>query len=137
MDKESAYERGSAKNNHDDKENEKMGKDVINAKTFKINLYFYKFVFSPREKGWDYPEEVRHMPNMWKWKVEIWKKSSNYGYTNVIPFWRMTRFCIRQFKNAYMNWKETGNTASLQSAFCAAHSLSDFGMHLPFNLPSP
>lgn len=106
-----------------------MGKDAINAKSIKINLYFYKFFFYPCEKGWDYPEEVRHMPNIWKWKVEIWKKSSNYGYTSVIPFWRMTRFCIRQFKNAYKNWKETGNKASLQSAFCAAHSLSDFGMH--------
>jgi len=106
----------------------KIGEDAIKAKTFKINLYFYKFVFSPREKGWDYPEDQRHMPNMWKWKVEIWKKSSDYGYTSVIPFWRMTSYQLRVFKRSYKNWKETENKTSLEQAFCASHSLSEFGM---------
>jgi uncharacterized protein YbaR (Trm112 family) len=102
------------------------GKDAIKAKTFKLDLYFYKFVFSPKEKGWDYPEEIRHMPNMWKWKVEIWKKSSDYGYINVIPFWKMTKFCIRQFNQTYRAWKENGYRQSLVTAYCNAHSLEEW-----------
>jgi hypothetical protein len=105
------------------------GKDAIKAKTFKIDLYYYKFVFSPKEKGWNYSEEVRHMPNMWKWKIEIWKKSSDYGYTNVIPFWRMTSYCLREFKRSYKNWKEDGNETSLKAAYCTAHSLSEWRMY--------
>ena len=105
-----------------------MGKDAIKAKTFKIDLYYYKFVFSPKEKGYNYPDEIRYMPNMWIWKVEIWKKSSDYGYTNVIPFWRMTAYSLNQFKRAYKNWKENGNETSLKVAYCAANSLDDWKM---------
>ena len=105
-----------------------MGKDAIKKKTLKVNLYFYKFVFMPKEKGWDYPEDQRHMPNMWKWKMEIWKRSSDYGYTNVIPFWRMTTFSLRQFKGTYKAWKENGNKSSLKTAYCITHSLEEYGM---------
>jgi hypothetical protein len=106
------------------------GLDSIKAKTFKIDLYFYKFVFMPKEKGWDYEIKERHMPNMWKWKVEIWKKSSEYGYyTNVIPFWRMTKFCIRQYKQGYRAWKENGHKQSLLTAYCNAHSLEEWKLN--------
>jgi hypothetical protein len=104
------------------------GKDAIKAKTFKIDLYYYKFVFSPKEKGWKYPEEFRNMPNMWRWRVEIWRKSSDYGYTNVIPFWRMTAYCLKQFKRDYNNFKENGDTRSLKSAYCTAHSLEEWNV---------
>jgi hypothetical protein len=105
-----------------------LGKQAIKRKTWKINLHWYKFVFSPKEKGWDYELEERHQPNMWKWKVEIWKKTDDHYYTNVIPFWRMTAFNMKQFRNAYKNWKENGAKSSLKSAYCTAHSLEEWRM---------
>jgi len=105
-----------------------LGKEAIKKKTRKLNLYWYKFVFSPKEKGWNYEVEERHQPNLWKWRVEIWKRTCDYTYTNVIPFWRMTAFCLRQFKNAYQNWKETESKTSLKAAYCTAHSLEEWGM---------
>ena len=104
-----------------------LGKKAIKKKTWKINLYWYKFVFPPREKGWDYPIEKRHQPNMWKWKIEIWKKSSDYGHTNVIPFWIMMRYVIRGFKNNYKNWKETGSERSRKDAINEATGISSWG----------
>ena len=106
----------------------KVGKDAIKAKTFKIDLHYYKFVFSPKEKGSKYPDEIQYMPDTWNWKIEIWKKSSDYGYTNLIPFWKMTSYCLGQFKRAYKNWKEDGNATSLKAAYCTAHSLSEWDM---------
>lgn len=105
-----------------------MGKDAIKAKTFKIDLHYYKFVFSPNEKGSKYPDDIQYMPNLWKWKIEIWKKSSDYGYINLIPFWKMTSYSLGQFKRAYANWKEDDNVISLKAAYCIAHSLSEFNM---------
>ncbi len=105
-----------------------LGKQAIKRKTWKINLHLYKFVFSPKEKGWNYELEERHQPNMWKWKVEIWKKTDDHYYTNVIPFWRMTAFNMRQFRNAYKNWKENGAKSSLKFAYCTAHSLEEWRM---------
>ena len=91
------------------------GKDAIESKKFKLNLYWYIFSFYPREKGWDYPIEERHMPHLWKWKVEIWKKAGN-GYTHLIPFWRMVTFCVKSFKKAYSSWEENNDKRSLKEA---------------------
>ena len=106
----------------------KIGKDAIDARTFKINLYYYKFVFSPMEKGYKYSKEMQYMPNTWKWKIEVLKRTSKYGYTNVIPFWRMTSYCLSEFKRAYKNWKKDGNKTSLKSAYCTANSLNEWSM---------
>jgi hypothetical protein len=106
------------------------GKDAIKAKTKSINLHWYKLNLYPQEKGWNYEIEERHMPHPWKWKLEIWKRASEYGYTHVIPFWRMTAFSIRQFRQSYSTWKETGNARSLKAAYCDAHSLDEWNMKL-------
>jgi hypothetical protein len=105
-----------------------LGKRAIEKRSLKINLYWYKFNIIPKEKGWKYEIEERHQPHLWKKKIEIWKKSSDYGYTNVIPFWRMTAFCLSQFKGTYRAWKENGNKSSLKTAYCTAHSLSEWRM---------
>lgn len=104
------------------------GKDAIKAKTFKIDLHFYKFVFSPKEKGWDYEIHERHMPNMWRWKVEIWKKTSDYGYANVMPFWRMSKYCVNKFNNAYAAWKENGHRRNWEEAYNEAMGISPWGV---------
>lgn len=106
-----------------------MGKDAIESKSFTINLKYYKFDFIPLEKGWDYPEEIRHMPDLKRWKVQIWKRGENGCYTNVIPFWKMTAYSIRSFNRAYSEWLEDGNERSLKSAYCTAFSLNEWGMN--------
>ena len=105
-----------------------IGKAAIKKASFRINLYWYKLEFEPKEKGWDYPEEIQYMPNLWRWKMSIWKKSSDYGYTNLVPFHRMVGFWIRQFKTAYANWSETGNKHSLEEAYRYAMGYS-WGNH--------
>jgi hypothetical protein len=104
-----------------------LGMDAIKKRTVRINLYWYKINFIPKEKGWDYPIEKRHHPNMWKWGIEIWKKTSEHGYTNVIPFWRMMRFSIGQFKMNYRNWKENGSDRSGKDAFDLLIGISSWG----------
>jgi hypothetical protein len=104
-----------------------LGKDAIGKKTIKMDLYWYKINFIPKEKGWDYPIEERHHPNMWKWSIEIWKKTSEHGYTNVIPFWRMMRFSIGQFKMNYRNWKANGSDRSGKDAFDLVIGISSWG----------
>jgi len=106
-----------------------MGNDAVKEKSFKIDLYYYKFNFIPKEKGWDYPEEIRHMPDLKKWKVEIWKRIENGCYTNVIPFWKMTTYSIRSFNKEYDGWLEDGNKRSLKSAYCTAFGLEEWGMN--------
>jgi hypothetical protein len=103
-----------------------VGKDVIKKKSFKIDIRWYKFNFFPREYGWEYPIEKRHMPNMLRWKLEIWKKNSNYGHVHVIPFWKMANHCIREFKSAHMHWKASGNLKSLKDAYRQTASLDLF-----------
>ena len=105
-----------------------LGKTAIKKASFRINLHWYKFEFEPKEKGLDYPEEIQYMPNLWKWKMSIWKKASDYGYTNLIPFHRMVGFAIRQFKAAYRNWSETGSKYSLEEAYRYAMGYS-WGNH--------
>ena len=105
-----------------------LGKTAIKKASFRINLHWYKFEFEPKEKGWDYPEEIQYMPNLWRWKMRIWKKTSEYGYTNLIPFHRMVGFSIRQFKTSYSNWSETGNKHSLEKAYQYAMGYS-WGNH--------
>jgi hypothetical protein len=91
-----------------------LGKRAVKAKTIKINLGKWKINIIPREKGWNYPEDQRHQPHPWKRRFEYWKKSSDYGYTNVIPDLRMVRFCIGKFNRNYQEWKETGSDRALK-----------------------
>ncbi len=54
------------------------GKREIKKRTISITPPFikqkYKFHFIPKEKGWSYSIAERHMPHLFKWKLEIWKK---------------------------------------------------------------
>lgn len=104
-----------------------LGKRAVKKRTWKINLHWYKIDIIPQEKGWNYPIEVRHQPHLWKKKIEIWKKTSDYGYTNVIPFWRMTSFCVKKFKNSYSRWKENTNKRDWEEAYNEAMGISPWG----------
>lgn len=95
-----------------------LGKDAIKKKTIKINLYWLVFNIYPTEKGGNYPLETQYQPHPWKRKVEIWKHEGEHSYTNVIPFWRMTSFQLKNFKRAYKRWKETGNNDSYSLEEC-------------------
>lgn len=100
-----------------------LGKQAIKRLTWSINLYWFKFVFEPREKGWNYGIEKRHMPNIWNWKMEIWKRDE-HGWTHLIPTLRMVRFCVKQFNFNYERWKETGMDRPLEEAYrCVPLSL--------------
>jgi hypothetical protein len=95
-----------------------LGKKAIEKKSFVIDLKWYRFKFEPKEKGWDYPVEVRHKPNFLKWKVEIWKQGSEPGcYTTVIPFWRMAKYSVGEFNREFNLWKENGNKDSLKKCY--------------------
>jgi hypothetical protein len=102
-------------------------KDAIKKKTVTIDLKWYKLNIYPKEHGWEYPIEKRHMPHPWKRKLEIWKKSSDYGYTHVIPFWRMTSFSLREFRSCYKVWKEQKTLDALESAYSAATGIDRWG----------
>lgn len=105
-----------------------LGKDAIKKKSFSINLYWYKFHFEPKDKGHKYPTEKQYQPNIWKWKVEIWKRGTEPGcYTNVIPFWRMSKYCIDKFNREYKLWKENGNKHSLKECFNEVMRLTSWG----------
>lgn len=104
-----------------------MGLDAIKKKSFIINLHWYKFKFEPKEKGWDYPIEVRHYPNLWKWKVEIWKREEYGSYVSKSPFWRMAKYCIDKFNREYKLWKENGNSSSLKECYNEAVGYTSWG----------
>ena len=86
-----------------------LGKDAVKKRTIRINFNWYKFNIVPKELGYNYPIELEYQPSWWKWKLEIWKKSGEYSYTNVIPFWRMVKYSVGEFKRHYRNWKEAGS----------------------------
>jgi hypothetical protein len=93
------------------------GKQAIKKREFKINLHWYKLVFRPKEKGWDYPEAERHMPSIWRWEMEIWKKTEDHSHITLIPIHRMVIYKISEFNRTYKHWKETGSRSSLQEAY--------------------
>jgi hypothetical protein len=83
-------------------------------------------VFRPKEKGWNYPESERHMPSIWRWEMEIWKKTDEYSYITLIPIHRMVMFHVSEFNRTYKHWKETGNRSSLQEAYRDCMGLNYF-----------
>jgi hypothetical protein len=99
-----------------------VGKKEIKKLTRSISVGKYKIVFQPREKGWDYPENQRHMPNMWRWKVEYWEKTSEYGYTSIIPTSRMTKFLVdefnRYFKRVVKDQSESDILKCMEIIYC-------------------
>jgi hypothetical protein len=92
-----------------------LGKRAIKAKRKEWSFGKWKIVMEPKDCGWDAPEHLRHQPHPWKRKFEYWKKEvDGHGYVNVIPDFRMVRFCIRKFNDNYREWKRTGGERPLK-----------------------
>jgi hypothetical protein len=91
-----------------------LGKRAIKDKTRSFEIGNWKVNIIPQEKGWNYSEDQQWQPHSWKKKFEYWKKSEDgHGWTNVIPDWRMVRFCIGKFNDNYREWKNTGSNRPL------------------------
>jgi hypothetical protein len=104
-----------------------LGKQATEKRTWKIKLLKYKFNFIPKPKGHKYPTSKQYQPHLWKKKLEIWKLTVDNSYKNVIPFWRMMKYCIGQFKMNYRNWKANGSKSCLDSAYNEAMGFSPWG----------
>jgi len=77
-----------------------LGKNAVKARTKDIRFLNWRLVIEPKEYGWDYPEEKRHMPRKIGWKFEWWRKDGE-GYIHIIPDYRMVKHCIQKFKTNY------------------------------------
>jgi len=86
-----------------------LGKKKTKKRTIKINLIKWKINIIPKEKGWNYPEDERYNPSWWRYKIEIWKKTGDHSYVNLIPVHTMVIFCIKKFNRNYKLWKENHN----------------------------
>jgi len=95
-----------------------LGKQAIKRRTIDLNLYWYRLVFSPKEKGWEYEIEKRHQPDLLKWQIEVWKRgSSNHSWEHVTLIHSTLKFYNRKFNHEYTEWKRTGNQYFLYQAF--------------------
>jgi hypothetical protein len=94
-----------------------LGKDAVKRRTIKINLKWYKFNIVPKELGYAYPIEKEYQPSWWRWKLEIWKRSGEHSHILVLPFWRMTRHCVGNFKRLYIRWKENGGDRAITELY--------------------
>jgi hypothetical protein len=90
-----------------------LGKKKTENRTIKIDLIKWKFNIIPKEKGWNYEEHERYNPSFWRYKLEIWKKTGDHTYVNVIPIPKMVIFCIKQFNRNYKSWKKSGSKYAL------------------------
>lgn len=91
-----------------------LGKDKIKERTITIKLLKYKINLIPKELGHKFPIEKEYQPSWWKWKLEFWKSSGEYSYVHIIPFWRMVKFSVKEFKKEYKNCIINGNQRQLK-----------------------
>jgi hypothetical protein len=106
-----------------------LGKRTVKKWTWKVSLGKWKFVFIPREKGWDYVEEERYQPALWRWKMEIWKGSSEHGYTNVVPIHKSIKWNIERFNKNYSDWKESSSLHDFSACEDAILRRHSWGAH--------
>lgn len=84
------------------------GKKNRDKLSFCLNLFFYKFIFIPLEKGSNFPREKQYEPSLLKWKCEIYKRKDK-KYVHIIPFWKMINYHVREFNISYYRWTRDYN----------------------------
>lgn len=77
------------------------GQNSIKRWTRKISIGKYSFDFIPKEWGYEYPDHKRYEPCWYSWRIEIWKRNSEYGSVMIMPITRMVRFSISKFLSDY------------------------------------
>jgi len=70
-------------------------------KTYKLGKYTFKF--TPKEKGYEYPDHERYMPRKFVYKMEILKETEDGCYTHIISDYRMIKHTISDFNSNYFS----------------------------------
>ena len=81
----------------------KLGNDAIKRRSKKIKIGKYRIDIEPKEKGYDYPEELQYQPRRFGWKFQYWKETEDGCYTSIVPTYRMVKYYIQQFNMHYRN----------------------------------
>lgn len=81
-----------------------IGKREIDKYTFNINLYFFIFKISPKQKGHKFPINKRYQPNFLKWNIKIYKRTNNNSYYQIIPFYKLVKSKLKDFNHYYNQW---------------------------------
>jgi hypothetical protein len=97
-----------------------VGKEKIKEKTKKICIGKYRFNFIPNSYGYKYPDNKQYLPKRFSYKIEIWKKTDEMSYTQIIPDIRMIRYLLGNFNRAYRN------DFNLSEALCIAKGLDSY-----------
>ena len=87
-----------------------LGKNNIEKRTIKIPLGKYRLNIKPKPKGGNGIDE--YQPSWFKWSFEWWRKEGNSLYVNIIPDYRMVKFCIDRFNHNFEIWERTQSNRS-------------------------
>lgn len=83
-------------------------------KTFEIGKYRISFI--PKPWGYRFPNFKRYNPCWYKWKIELWKRTSGDYYTSIVPIFTMIRFSVSKFLSDYRSsiYNPTRNKFSIK-----------------------
>lgn len=94
-----------------------LGKLQISKRKKTFNIFKFRVEIEPHEKGWKYPEDQRYQPSSWRYKFTFWKKTSDHGYSLIVPDIKMVRFVMKEFKNSYKRVIEHEDDYHLEKCF--------------------
>ena len=89
-----------------------LGKLNVDKRKKTVHIGKYMIKIEPKTYGYDYPIEKQYMPRRFGWKFEFFQKTSDGCYTNIIPTYRMVRYCLRQFDMNYRSIKQNSSSSN-------------------------
>ena len=77
------------------------------AKIFNVGKY--RIEIEPKPKGYNYEVEEQYEPNLFNWKIAIWKYTDSEKCSMTIwnPFWKNVKYDINRFNENFDRWIET------------------------------
>lgn len=99
------------------------GINAVKKRTISIKFFKYKMKIIPKTYGYKYSEDKQFMPRLIGWKFEYFKKSSEYGHTQIIPVSTMVNHQIKNFTNIVKRLEKSENKDNMKGDILDAVSI--------------